>query len=328
MTANNVLIVDNNPVFLHLLSKFLDQKGYLVSTADSGIAALDLVKSMTPGIVFMDLVMPGIDGEKLCRKFRETQNVKGATIVLLSALAVEHDMKYSEWGFDAFIAKGPFDQMATHIDSFLEELNPETKGRPKGEKIGFEDIQPREITRELLFVKAHLEKILSSVSEGVVEITDGSRILYANPAAIQIIGKPELMLLASDFVSFFRQQDQKEVAAILAQGDSLERKTSDYALWNGKTVSLNAVAVAEHGGKCVIVLSDITQRKVAEAALRYHSDLEKLITDISTRFINLSQEDVDRGISEALQKIGSFIGADRSYVFLVSDAGQKDGEHA
>ncbi len=64
MTANNVLIVDNDPVFLHLLSKFLDQKGYLVSTADSGIAALDLVKSMTPGIVFMDLVMPGIDKER------------------------------------------------------------------------------------------------------------------------------------------------------------------------------------------------------------------------------------------------------------------------
>jgi PAS domain S-box-containing protein len=49
-------------------------------------------------------------------------------------------------------------------------------------------------------------------------------------------------------------------------------------------------------------------------------DFEDLITDISTEFINLAPEEVDRGIRKALQKVGRFAGADRSYVFLLRNS--------
>ena len=64
---------------------------------------------------------------------------------------------------------------------------------------------------------------------------------------------------------------------------------------------------------------DITERKQAEAALRYRADLENLITDISTHFINLPPTSINDGINEALRRIGEFVGADRSYVFLSFD---------
>jgi signal transduction histidine kinase/FixJ family two-component response regulator len=69
-------------------------------------------------------------------------------------------------------------------------------------------------------------------------------------------------------------------------------------------------------------------RKQAEEALIYRNKLERLITTISTFFINLSSDEVDNGINYALQQVGEFAGVDRSYVFKLYDDGRKiDNTH-
>jgi len=60
------------------------------------------------------------------------------------------------------------------------------------------------------------------------------------------------------------------------------------------------------------------ERKRAEEALRYRMEFEKLIATISTHFINISLEQMDRGINRALQAIGEFSGVDRSYLYQFS----------
>ncbi len=67
--------------------------------------------------------------------------------------------------------------------------------------------------------------------------------------------------------------------------------------------------------------TDITERKHAERALQDRLTLEKLITDISTEFINLGPDEVDAGIRHALQAIAEYAGGDRSYVFRFSEDG-------
>jgi PAS domain-containing protein/DNA-binding NarL/FixJ family response regulator len=57
------------------------------------------------------------------------------------------------------------------------------------------------------------------------------------------------------------------------------------------------------------------ERKRAEEALRYRLEFEKLIATISTHFINISMDQIDRGINRALKAIGEFAGVDRSYLF-------------
>ncbi|MCP4249336.1 MAG: PAS domain S-box protein [bacterium] len=63
---------------------------------------------------------------------------------------------------------------------------------------------------------------------------------------------------------------------------------------------------------------DITTRRQAEEALEYRIEFERLITTISTNFINLPLENIDHGLDIALGIIGEFAGVDRSYVFLYS----------
>jgi PAS domain S-box-containing protein len=73
---------------------------------------------------------------------------------------------------------------------------------------------------------------------------------------------------------------------------------------------------------------EIEERKRAEEALQYRAKFEKLVSAISTNFMNLSADEIDSGINHALKRIGEFADVDRSYVFQFHDKGTKmDNTH-
>gem|GEM_PF-891039 len=75
-------------------------------------------------------------------------------------------------------------------------------------------------------------------------------------------------------------------------------------------------------------LGDFIERKKAEETLKYRLDFEELIATISTYFINLGPDEIDEGITLALEKVGRFTGVDRCDVFLLYDNGTKmDNTH-
>jgi PAS domain S-box-containing protein len=71
-------------------------------------------------------------------------------------------------------------------------------------------------------------------------------------------------------------------------------------------------------------LTEIKERQQAEKALQHRLKFEDLITNLSTHFINLPSDQIDNGINHALQIIGEFLNADRSYIFLFSEGGIND----
>jgi diguanylate cyclase (GGDEF)-like protein/PAS domain S-box-containing protein len=68
---------------------------------------------------------------------------------------------------------------------------------------------------------------------------------------------------------------------------------------------------------------DISERKRMEAELHYRMRFEELIAGISTHFINLSPDELDRGIEHALMQIGEFTGVDRAYIFMFDELGMR-----
>ncbi len=64
------------------------------------------------------------------------------------------------------------------------------------------------------------------------------------------------------------------------------------------------------------IVRDISARKMSESELRYRIELEKLVAGISTNFINLPFDELDKGLINVLEDIGMFAGVDRSYIFL------------
>jgi PAS domain S-box-containing protein len=78
----------------------------------------------------------------------------------------------------------------------------------------------------------------------------------------------------------------------------------------------------------VFTALDISERKTAERKLQYYTGLLQIVLDVSTRFINLSPEEIDTGINHALRMIGEFVKVDRSYLFQFNEGGSKmDNTH-
>jgi DNA-binding response OmpR family regulator len=107
MSAELVLVVDDEPTVREVVSRYLELGGYRVMVAGDGQAALELALSTQgpPDLVVLDLMLPGMDGLEVCRRLREVAPVP---IVMLTARGHETDRIVGlELGADDYVVK-PF----------------------------------------------------------------------------------------------------------------------------------------------------------------------------------------------------------------------------
>ncbi len=86
-----VLVVDDSPETLSFLTDALEQSGRMVLVATGGVQALALVEDITPDIILMDAVMPGMDGFETCRRLKATGTVAHVPVIFMTGLSeTEH----------------------------------------------------------------------------------------------------------------------------------------------------------------------------------------------------------------------------------------------
>jgi len=275
-----ILVVDNHPVVLKLMGNLLKKEGHQVLTAEDGLSALDILKNFTPDVIFVDMVMPNISGEKLCRIIRGIPKLKHVYLIILSATAGEEEVKFAEFGANACIAKGPFKKTSEHILAILDQSNQGAVDF-EGKTIGLEDVYPREITKELLSAKNHFEAIINTINEGILELTLDAKVFYANPTASSLIGIPEEKLLSANFINIFQESDRERISELLeATVDSPQKITEDSpVILNKKQLSLDMLKVNDDMHQSlIVVLNDVSARKRMEAQLRQAQKMEALGT--------------------------------------------------
>ena len=279
--GKKVLVVDNHPVILKFMTNLLEKEGHKVKAAEDGLSALAVLETYTPDVLFVDLIMPNISGDKLCRIIRKTPKLKESHIIVLSAISAEEKVDFREFGADACIAKGPFDKMAQHVFAAMEQSELDSDHGQPDKVFGFEDAYPRAITQELLSSRRHIEAILENMSEGIFELTLDQKIVYANPVAISLSGIPEEKLLASDFFELFSRTSREKIEGLLeCAGQTPQGMTeSSQMILKGKEVSLNLITFEDEERQSVIVIvNDVSERKRMQAQLQEAQKMEAIGT--------------------------------------------------
>lgn len=106
MNTKKILLVDDMKVVLDLEKTFLKRSGCQVLTAKSGTEALETIRSETPDLVFLDLLMPDMDGDKVCELIRKDEMFKDMPIIMVSGSGKKEDIeRCREAGCDDYLTK-------------------------------------------------------------------------------------------------------------------------------------------------------------------------------------------------------------------------------
>jgi len=281
-----ILVVDNDRILLNLMRRLLEKEGFQVETAQNGIEAIDIIMTYTPDIMFVDLIMPSIDGGRLCKIIRNIDRLKDVKIIILSAAVAEEGIEPKQLLADAYIVKGPFNETSRHVINVIKQLNG-SADHPFGDEIlGEQNMNPRVLTQELLDIKRHYETILESMQEGAVEINPEGRITYANPSFCSLVNLPEHKIFASHFVDLFSGDDHRRLSEFLEK-EKLKPKTisEDFPLMlNQHQVSMYFLPLEKFEHTCIII-NDVTQRKCLEEELKAAIDAANKANSIKSKFL-------------------------------------------
>lgn len=111
-SQNRVLLVDDSPIYRHLVTRHLQEWGFDVAVANTGFEAWSMLQQPdSPMLVLLDWMMPGMDGLELCRRLRERDSNRGYVYtILLTAKETHADLLHAmDAGADDYLVK-PFDE--------------------------------------------------------------------------------------------------------------------------------------------------------------------------------------------------------------------------
>jgi DNA-binding response OmpR family regulator len=142
-----ILLVDDEKRIIEVLEAYLEREGYEIYCADNGIDALKKAKTLNPDLIILDLMLPDISGEEVCRLVRKESDVP---ILMLTAKSAEDDrINGIVMGADDYLTK-PFSprEVVVRVQAILRRV----KKTEKVERIEFNnkqlaiDLSKKEVT--------------------------------------------------------------------------------------------------------------------------------------------------------------------------------------
>ncbi len=125
-SRGRVLVVDDEPDLTRILEFGLRAAGYQVEIATDGQEGLKMARESRPDIILLDLMLPKLDGYKVCRLLKFDERYRHIPIIILSARTQEGDQALAiQMGANRFITKPyEFSEILAHIEALLKAASP------------------------------------------------------------------------------------------------------------------------------------------------------------------------------------------------------------
>lgn len=309
MDRKKVLIVDDAPVTLIVLRRYLEDTYEVVQASDASEALAVMEKDM-PDLIILDIMMPGMNGFELCQIIKSNKKSSFTPVIILSSLE-DHDsrVKGLEAGADEFIIKP--------VDRF--ELNMRVKTLLK-----IKELYDKLEESEKLF-----KGVFNNLSSGINLLDiDGNRI-EMNDAALSLLGysRDELKVKIQNKPRLIKGDDQRYIDYFnqLVSGEKQEIQTEDEIIrkdgtsfWAKRTMT----SIEGRDGKAELIVSmftDITETKMAQKEIKNRAEfLKKLIEAMPMPMFVKNAEGI---FLECNQRFEVLMGRDRDEIIGNSSVG-------
>jgi len=122
-SSKNILIIEDDEFLRSLAAKRLEKEGYTVLAAPDGDSGLKMASEEAPGIILLDLLLPGLSGYEVLEKLRATEGTKETPVIVFSNLGQKEDVEKAKGlGANDFLIKANFtlDDVVTKIQEYLK----------------------------------------------------------------------------------------------------------------------------------------------------------------------------------------------------------------
>lgn len=271
----NILIVDDLPDNLRVLSEILESQDYKVRKAINGKTAIRSAQSTPPALILLDIKMPEMDGYEVCKILKADTRTQDIPIIFISALddVLDKVRAFQVGGVD-YITK-PF-----HAEEVLARIATQLTLQQQKYQLQQEISQRREAEEVLHQSRALLASVLNSSHDGIAAmqaIRDSAsgtirdfRCVVANPVIAHLVGQRKEDLIGKLMVRKFLQRlDPKLFNAfvqVVEEGHLLEKQLC-HPNRNGNEIWYSFTAI-KLGDGFAITIHDITRQQEAILSLR------------------------------------------------------------
>ena len=176
-----VLIVDDTPENLAVLSDMLSDYGYRVLVATDGLSALEQINHLQPDIILLDVIMPGIDGFETCHRLKENNLTKDIPIIFMTGLSELDDLLkgFKEGAVDYIVKPIRPAEVIARIESQLAQKQKSQRAEQSLNHLGFSALAFN-TSGEITWLSTSANKILADccpIDQSDSTINQNNRVL-------------------------------------------------------------------------------------------------------------------------------------------------------
>jgi len=277
-----ILLVDDNPDNLRLLSRMLSRKNYATQSAISGKIAIAMAKNEPPDLILLDITMPEMDGFEVCQHLKADPKTNAIPIIFISALTEVMDKvrAFGAGGVDYITKPFQFAEVLARIENHLTLQRLQRQLAQQNTRLQQEVHERMRAEQALCEKEAYLRLILDNIPQQVFwKDTDlifrGCNQNWANSSGLEdpneVIGKTDYDLFPSPEVADVFQKQDRQVLETDRPLHMIAKKQRADRPGKRTWLDINKLPIHDELGNVIGILGvieDITQRKLAEEALR------------------------------------------------------------